>query len=46
MNIGKKLLSLLTVFFLTLSLVPTVALGEGTSTNGVAKEVIFVKTRY
>ena len=46
MNIGKKLLSLLTVFCLTLSLVPTVALAEGTSTNGVATEVKFVKTSY
>ena len=46
MNIGKKLLSLLTVFCLTLSLVPTVALAEETSTNGVATEVKFAKTNY
>ena len=31
MNIGKKLISLLTVFCLTLSLVPTVALAAGTA---------------
>ena len=43
MNIGKKLLSLLTVFCLTLSLVPTVALAEEPSTNGVATEVKFAK---
>ena len=46
MNIGKKLLSLLTVFCLTLSLVPTVALAEGTSTNDLATEVKFAKTSY
>ena len=46
MNIGKKLISLLTVFCLTLSLVPTVALAEGTSTNDLATEVKFAKTSY
>ena len=46
MNIGKKLLSLLTVFCLTLSLVPTVVLAEGTSTNDLATEVKFAKTSY
>ena len=46
MNIGKKLLSLLTVFCLTLSLVPTVALAEETSTNSVATEVKIEKASY
>ena len=46
MNTGKKLLSLLTVFCLTLSLVTTVALAAETSTNGIATEVIIKQYSY